>query len=110
LSAQSCGSDPNCNWTLRGCVRRSGVASGDAIYAGPSYSPVVPYYSEPEVTIPQVATPEVALPEEVVGGKKKRSSKVKKMIKKRRSSKTKKRSSKTKKRSSKSKKINKKKH
>ncbi len=33
-TATLCGSDPNCQWTTRGCVRRSGVAQGVA-YAGP---------------------------------------------------------------------------
>jgi hypothetical protein len=33
-SAQSCGSDPHCNWTKRGCIRRRGVKAGQA-YLGP---------------------------------------------------------------------------
>jgi len=38
-SMSACGADPNCNWlTGRGCVRRSGVASGLA-YSGPMGPP-----------------------------------------------------------------------
>jgi hypothetical protein len=30
-----CGGNPMCNWTKRGCVRRSGAAAGTATYEGP---------------------------------------------------------------------------
>ena len=36
-SAKTCGGDPNCHYVKkRGCVRKSGVAKGSAVYEGPS--------------------------------------------------------------------------
>jgi hypothetical protein len=30
-TADTCGTDPNCNWTMRGCVRRAGVLDGNLV-------------------------------------------------------------------------------
>jgi hypothetical protein len=30
-TADTCGTDPNCNWTMRGCVRKSGVLAGNLV-------------------------------------------------------------------------------